>query len=153
MCIIIIGMVECALWIIQSQRQWTRPYRTFSSPSCRRAHIDNVTSQTFRIINPWTIQIWVAFRILRLIPTGKYLLPSNNSESNQRMSLDLQKAEEVSKHLRDALWQALEEVRKETFFLRMNDNLVHDAQVRDFIHKARATKKNTLQVNPHQNVF
>jgi hypothetical protein len=60
------------------------------------------------------------------------------------MSMDLQKAEVASKDLRLELWKALEEVRKEAFFLRKNINLVHDAQVRALIHKARATK-NTLQ--------
>ena len=60
------------------------------------------------------------------------------------MSMDLQKAEEVSRDLRVELWKALEEVRKEAFFLRMNVNLVHEAQARALIHKARATK-NTLQ--------
>ena len=39
----------------------------------------------------------LASRILRLFPTRKYLLPRHSSESNQRMSMDLQKAEVASK--------------------------------------------------------
>jgi hypothetical protein len=60
------------------------------------------------------------------------------------MSTTLQKADENSKNLRNALWEALEEVRKEAFFLRKNVDLVHSAQVRGLIQKARATRK-TLQ--------
>lgn len=61
------------------------------------------------------------------------------------MSTTLQKAEDVSKNLRVELWKALEEVRKEAFFLRRNVNLVHDAQVRALIYKARATQKKLQQ--------